>query len=106
MCPVLDIALEEERQQTGASSEKGNKDDQGTGGRGGEPEEERLKELGIFRLEKIKLRVDRIALFKYLKGSPTEEGQDLSLIIPECRTWDEATGSQISVEYQEKLPNC
>ena len=27
-----------------------------------------------------------IALFKYLKGCPTEEGQDLFLAIPECRS--------------------
>ena len=27
-----------------------------------------------------------IALFKYLKGCHTEEGQDLFSIIPECRT--------------------
>ena len=26
------------------------------------------------------------ALFKYLKGCHTEEGQDLFLILPECRT--------------------
>ena len=27
-----------------------------------------------------------VALFKYLKGSHTEEGQDLFSVIPECRT--------------------
>ena len=39
----------------------------------------------MFSLEKIRLRGDRIALFKYLKGCPTEEGQDLFSILPECR---------------------
>ena len=57
-------------------------------GGGNQPYEERLKELNMFSLEKRRLGwVDNmIALLKYLKGSPTEEGQDLFSIIPECRT--------------------
>ena len=47
---------------------------------------ERVKDLDKFSLEKRRLRGDRIALFKYLKGSHTEEGQELFSIIPECRT--------------------
>ena len=68
--------------------------------------EEQLKELGMYSLEKRRLRRDMIALFKYFEGSHTEEGQDLFLIIPECRTCGNGllTGSQISTEYQEKLP--
>ena len=50
------------------------------------PYEGRLKELGMFILEKRRLRGDMIALFKYLKGCHAEEGQNMLLIIPECRT--------------------
>ena len=50
------------------------------------PYEEMLKVLGMFSLEKRKLRSEMIALFKHLKGCPTEEGQDLFSIIPEYRT--------------------
>ena len=50
------------------------------------PYEERLEELGMFSLDKRRLRSDMIALFKYLKGFHTEEEQNQFSIIPECRT--------------------
>ena len=50
------------------------------------PYKEKLEDLGMFCLEKRRRRRDMMALFNYLKGTHTEEGQDLFSIIPECKT--------------------
>ena len=52
------------------------------------PYGERLKELGMFSLEKRRLMGDMRALFKDMKGCHTEEGQDLFSILPQCRAWN------------------
>lgn len=72
LCPILVPTIQKRCRQAGKSPKKGHRHDQRTE-KESLPYEERPKELGLFFLEKERLRDDLFTRFQYLKNSQGED---------------------------------